>query len=147
MDPGINVRFTADKQKLEAVQKHQKELDKAISDVAAKIKASEGQLYGGTVRNPKELSSIQADVKQMKAKRTEHEDQLLAVMDQLEQAQKDIDASSARLIDAEAGWKADQVRLVSEIADLKARVAVVAELSKSAPDLADKQAAATSRAA
>lgn len=62
-------------------------LDGEIGLVREKIEREEKRLFSGGVSNPKELSSLQAEVASLRKKQGSLEDDLLEVMEQAEQAQ------------------------------------------------------------
>jgi hypothetical protein len=68
-----------------------------------KIQQAESSLYGGSVRSPKELQELQADVASLKRHLTVIEDQELEAMAALEAAQEGVQESTAQL--AELGTK------------------------------------------
>ena len=106
----------------------QAELDAAIAGFDVKIAETESKLYGGKVTLARELTDLQADVNMINRQRREREDQLLAVLVALEQAQAGFDEVSQRLDATETAWAADQEAmaaeqgvLVNEVADLRAK--------------------------
>ena len=62
-------------------------LEGEIGLVREKIEREEKRLFSGGVSNPKELSSLQAEVASLRKKQGSLEDDLLEVMEQAEQAQ------------------------------------------------------------
>src|SRR3990172_6127847 len=64
----------------------QKDLEWEVDEVRSKASEMEAKLYGGTVRNPKELSDLDADVRSLKAQAAKREDVLLALMEEAETA-------------------------------------------------------------
>lgn len=65
-------------------------LEGEIGLVREKIEREEKRLFSGGVSNPKELSSLQAEVASLRKKQEGLEDQLLEVMEQAEQAQSTV---------------------------------------------------------
>ena len=51
---------------LESAQKAQKQAETKVNDQRIKIEQSEAILYGGSVRNPKELQDLQSEVAALK---------------------------------------------------------------------------------
>jgi len=58
----------------------QREADYEVEAIAAQIAGVEGKLYGGTVRNPKELSSLDQEVNSLKARRGVLEERALVAL-------------------------------------------------------------------
>jgi predicted nucleic acid-binding Zn-ribbon protein len=76
----------AQKQRDEIAREHNR-LEGEIGLIAQKIEREEKRLFSGGVSNPKELSSLQAEVASLRKKQSGEEDGLLEVMEQGEQAQ------------------------------------------------------------
>jgi predicted nucleic acid-binding Zn-ribbon protein len=71
---------------LEEIGLRQGRLEGEIELLELKLAKEEQRLFSGAVSNPKELSSLQAEVEMLKRKRTGLEDELLDVMEQREAA-------------------------------------------------------------
>ena len=67
-----------------------------------KIQQAESSLYGGTVRNPKELQDLQADVVSLKKHLASLEDVQLDFMVSLEAAQANVETANENLRDLSA---------------------------------------------
>jgi predicted nucleic acid-binding Zn-ribbon protein len=80
----------AAKKKLVELEHQQITGEWEISDLGAKIAAIEKKLYGGSMKNPRELMGFEQDLKLLKTQRGELEDKLLAVMMDVEDAQQDV---------------------------------------------------------
>ena len=55
-----------DEERLAELERSQRELEREVEDLQAKAAISEERLYGGTVKNPKELASLQEQVANLK---------------------------------------------------------------------------------
>ena len=100
----------------------QTELEAAQSDAAGKLARAETRLYGGSVRNPKELEDLQRDVAQLRRQLSQVEDHLLEALicaETATQAQGEQTAAVARLT---AEWERKQAALRVEQAQLKAKL-------------------------
>jgi len=93
-----------------------------------KIEPLETKLYGGSVRNPKELADLQADVESLKRRQSGIEDRALEAMAATEEAQAALNEARAALQEVEAARAAEnrqlaeeRERLLAEIAELEAR--------------------------
>jgi predicted nucleic acid-binding Zn-ribbon protein len=82
----------------------------------------EAKLYGGTVRNPKELSDLDADVRSLKAQAAKREDVLLALMEEAEAADAEYRGAEAEYLRIESAWQANRAGLLSERAELEPEV-------------------------
>jgi uncharacterized protein len=80
----------AQKQRDEIGREHNR-IEGEIGLVVQKIEREEKRLFSGGVSNPKELSSLQAEVASLKKKQSTLEDGLLEVMEQAEGAQETLE--------------------------------------------------------
>jgi predicted nucleic acid-binding Zn-ribbon protein len=75
---------------VDEIARRQHKLEGEIDMISAKIEREEGKLYGGEIANPKELSDLQEEVVSLKRRRSNLEDQDLEVMEEREQAEKEL---------------------------------------------------------
>jgi predicted nucleic acid-binding Zn-ribbon protein len=75
-------------QQVQDATRSQTHLEGEMSVIDAKVAREEQRLFSGAVANPKELSSLQAEVAMLKRKRAELEDGLLEVMVDRDQAEE-----------------------------------------------------------
>jgi predicted nucleic acid-binding Zn-ribbon protein len=115
--------FAAADSELAGARKEQRRIDGLVQGLTAKITPEEKRLYDGSVRNPKELASIQQELELLKAQRATLEDELLEVMARLEAAEAGHAAAQKDLVRAEARWEADRARLTEESAKLGSALA------------------------
>lgn len=99
------------------------ELD--VAAVAAKLKQNQDRLYGGRVRNPKELSNLQDEAAALRRRRSELEDGQLELMIAIEEAEAELAERQARLRQIETNWRNDQASLQAEKAELEQRLAAL----------------------
>ena len=97
--------------RLREAQKKQREAEWAVEEVRVKIQPLEKKLYGGTVKNPKELVGFQQDVDSLKARQRELEDRDLEAMSAVEEVEKALAEAERRLLDMETGWQVEQESL------------------------------------
>ena len=112
-------RLTAAQRRLDELKHHQRGIEWEIEDLVSKITALEGELYSGRIKNPKELSNLQREVDELKARRSQVEDRALEIMDQVELAQKALATITDELRRLEADWQSQQQRLSAELKQLK----------------------------
>jgi predicted nucleic acid-binding Zn-ribbon protein len=72
---------------VQALRARQKELEWEVEEVRSKAGAVEAKLYGGTVRNPKELSDLDADLRALKLQTGRREDVLLSLLVEIDEAE------------------------------------------------------------
>jgi len=94
-----------------------------LAGTEAKQRKIEGDLYGGRISNPKELSSMQEELEMLAKTRDHLEDQILALFDQVETLKEGAAA-------AVAGRIAIEQRLAAHLADYEtARARLDAEIT------------------
>ncbi len=90
-DPAVQqaqADLTAAQAELAVARRAAKALDDENQSLSAKIKENENRLYGGKVRNPRELQDLQADIASLKKHRDALDDQQLAAIDVMEAAER-----------------------------------------------------------
>ncbi len=100
----------------------QTNLDAIIGGYEAKIAQAEARLYSGTVTQSRELEDLQADIAMLKRQRGEQEDLLLAVLDEVDQAQKSYTDGAKVLAKREKAWLAEQEAMTEEGARLESEL-------------------------
>jgi predicted nucleic acid-binding Zn-ribbon protein len=107
---------------LSGLRAKQRELEWEVDQVRSKASEMEAKLYGGTVRNPKELSDLDTDVRALKAQASKREDVLLALMEEAETAEGEWRAAETEYSRIEADWSANRKVLLDEKAELEPEV-------------------------
>ena len=112
-----------ERQSLSLLNQEQKSAEWQVEDVTTKAKTIEAKLYGGQIRNPKELLGLQKDLESLKSKQRQLEDKVLDIMGQVEECAR-------RLASCETGfgremqlWLESQDQLKNEQAELELAVA------------------------
>jgi hypothetical protein len=95
-------------------QVRQRDLELEIESLSSRMARSEKRLYGGEVKNPKELSDLQAEIASLKRRRRKLEDTLLEAMIDREEADAALDEAVARLEEVESTWLTRQADLRAE---------------------------------
>ena len=90
---------------------------------SSKVEEAEKRLYSGSVRNPRELQSLEDDLKQLRRAQGTAEDRQLEMMDQLEEAEETLSSAETYLRKIQAAWS----RLVGNLEEERSRL--LAELS------------------
>jgi hypothetical protein len=96
---------------LAARQKRQREIEGDLADLDHKIRPLEEKLYGGSIRNPKELTDLQHEIDLLKRRRDGLDDQGLANLEAIEAATAVLAEARSRLAAVEAAWRRDQESL------------------------------------
>jgi len=103
---------------LALAQKDQRRVDGEIEGLNAKIAPEEKRLYDGSVKNPKELGSIQHELELLKKRRWEFEDQLFEILSRLEIAERDRKVAAYSVAGLETTWETEQQELKHEVKGL-----------------------------
>ena len=116
---GAQTRLTSEQQSLDKLAHQQRSMEWEIDDLVSKIKADEGQLYGGRINNPKELTNFQHEVNILKTRRDQLENNALEIMSQVELAEAGVTAANSELEKLEAEWQEQQKQLSADMEKLK----------------------------
>jgi predicted nucleic acid-binding Zn-ribbon protein len=108
---------------LSTLRAQQKDLELTADEVRAKAAEIEKKLYGGTVKNPKELQDFDHELRNLKDLTRKREDDVLAVLEQAEAADAERQAAAAELQTIEDDWTAAQQHLLDEKAAIEPEVA------------------------
>jgi predicted nucleic acid-binding Zn-ribbon protein len=117
--------FAEDKERVAELERRQRAAEWDVEDLGAKIIPLAEKLYGGSVRNPKELLNMEQELERLKAQRREREDQLLDIMEELELARQEFKTRSGEMQELEQEWRRDQERLMQEQEQLKSDLAAL----------------------
>jgi predicted nucleic acid-binding Zn-ribbon protein len=97
-------------------------LEADVEDSRAKATVSGERLYGGAVKNPKELVSLKEQVESYNRKIKELEDKILEVMTEVEAVKGRITLKRQEVAAIEEGWKKEQGLLLKEKEELDAAI-------------------------
>jgi predicted nucleic acid-binding Zn-ribbon protein len=114
-----------DKERVAELERRQRAAEWEVDDLGAKITPLEEKLYGGSVRNPKELLSMEQELGALKAKRRNQEDELLDIMEELELARQQFRTKSGEMQELEQEWRRDQEQLMQEQEQLRSDLAAL----------------------
>jgi predicted nucleic acid-binding Zn-ribbon protein len=93
-----------------------------IRSLNSKIASVEDRLYGGRVKNPKELGNLQDEVRYLKRRKGELEDQVLETMIEVEDSEANVMEQREGLAHLEEEWQETQIRLSAEREELMTRL-------------------------
>ncbi|MBI4302001.1 MAG: hypothetical protein HY664_05305 [Chloroflexi bacterium] len=117
-------------------QKEQRTKEQEVEDLSSKIASMEEKLYGGSVKNPKELTGLHQDVEALKKHRREEEDGIIGIMEMVEALGSSIRGKREEVVGLEGEWRREQERLSKERAELLAElVALEAERQQLAAEI------------
>lgn len=108
---------------LEGVSRQQRELEWQVDDSRSRLSGVEGKLYGGSVRNPKELASMQEEANILRGQFRRREDELLDLMVRVEERQAALREAEESLAEVDGRWRQDQKELASQKERLEGELA------------------------
>jgi len=101
-------RLASQKEQLADTGKKRKGIEWELEDLQEKAKEINNKLYGGTVKNPKELVNLESEAKSLKKKIERKEDELLELMSQGEDLETEMKDSTKELEKLEQEWQQKQ---------------------------------------
>ena len=102
---------------------HQTDLELELQGLVDRIAREEKRLYSGTVKNPKQLEELQAELASHRRRQTKLEDDLLIAMIESEEADAAMREAATLLEASEASHRAGQAELYAERTALSLRLA------------------------
>jgi predicted nucleic acid-binding Zn-ribbon protein len=128
----------AARKRLTDLEHQQRSAEWESDDLGAKISHEEKKLYEGSVKNPRELMGLQQELDLLKAKRKERDDQLLAIMMDVDSAQQQVDLDSRQLQHVESAWEADQRQMSTEKVRLEGDLSTQGQKRSSVAERVDR---------
>lgn len=119
----IRAALAREEERLAELERSQRLGEWEVEDLRSKAALLEQKLYGGSVRNPKELVSLQQQVEFLKATKRRQEDSVLDIMTQVEATQSRVATIRRELERMEGNWREEQSSLSREQAELTASLA------------------------
>jgi predicted nucleic acid-binding Zn-ribbon protein len=101
----------------------QRDLETQAEDQKGKIAPAEEKLYSGAIKNPRELSDLQADIAQLKQQLSTLEDRVLEAIAAVEAAEGDERTAAAELAALDQAWREEQEDLAERVSRLRAEIA------------------------
>jgi predicted nucleic acid-binding Zn-ribbon protein len=108
---------------LRGLHEGQRDVEWQVDDARSHVTAVESKLYGGTVRNPKELAGLNDDANMLKGHLQLREDELLNHMVKVEEQEAALRQAEAALKEVEGRWRGEQADLLGQKERLEAELA------------------------
>ena len=123
----VKARSTLDmkRKQLDDLEHQQRTAEWGVDDLATKIAHEEKKLYNGSVKNPRELMSLQQEIDLIKEKRSEQEEKLLVIMIEVDSAQQEVNLRSKELDSMEKDWQKEQQKLSADKTELETNLATL----------------------
>ncbi|MBI9049512.1 MAG: hypothetical protein JEZ00_08830 [Anaerolineaceae bacterium] len=103
---------------------HVREKAEQEKELQNKISLSESTLYGGMVKNPKELQDLQKELSSLKKRAKQFENEHLELMSQLEAAKKTLEEKEQNLTDVKSKLEQQAITLVAEKEELANQIKI-----------------------
>ncbi len=132
-------KLTSAQQRLDELKHQQHSAEWEIDDLTGKIAVIDEKLYGGRIRNPKELTDLQHEGNILKAKRSQMENKVLEIMEQVEATEADVTTGSRQFKQVEKEWQSQQQQLAADIEKLKTGLAELKQERQQLLEGADPQ--------
>ncbi|MCC6174636.1 MAG: hypothetical protein IT305_04955 [Chloroflexi bacterium] len=107
---------------LKRLEAEQRDVELTAASIRQQRAEVEHRLYGGRVSNARELSDLSQRVDDLKRQIERHEERLLGLMEQLDQARMAAHASEALLRDIVTARRALEAKLLGERKELQAEI-------------------------
>jgi uncharacterized protein len=133
-------RLAVERLHLEEITVHQHSVEKELADINVKLAAVEKDLYGGKVRNPKELTDLQHESEALKTKRKQLEEKELGVLEQLELESATVNGLNGQLTKLKDEWQGRQEQFKVELEKSKNAVAAFKQKRQQLVSAIDPQA-------
>ena len=108
--------------RLQAEYKTLKRTEDAVKSQLSKIELTESSLYGGKVRNPKELQDLQHESEALKRHLSTLEDQQLEIMMIIEETEKEVKEAKNQILQAQALYSEKSALLLGEQTELRSKL-------------------------
>ncbi len=105
--------------RLDQKEKQQRDLEWETEDLETNIKQLNSRLYDGSIKNPKELVSLEKEIGILKTRLKQKEEELLDLMADIEKMRNKVSTSQRQLEDLEAKWQAECAILTQRQAEVK----------------------------
>ena len=107
------------KDTLRVQQAERREVELIVEASQAKSGEVEVKLYGGTVRNPRELEDLQAELNMLREQQKRHEETLLQALEAVDETESSLNGLETTLKEMEDSWQQEERRLLQEKSSLQ----------------------------
>jgi hypothetical protein len=114
--------LTSRKQQLSETERKRKDSEWELEDLQQKIKLVNNKLYGGAVKNPKELVNLKQESENFKRRLSAQEDELLDLMSQIEEMEAGLKTSTSEVKGLMQEWQQNQETLTQTKAETETRL-------------------------
>jgi len=119
----VKSRLALENAQLEDTQKRQKEAEWVLEELQQKAERINDKLYGGKVKNPKELVNLDLESKEISKNIHKKEDELLQLMSEAEDIQGNTSSDNRELEGLTEEWQRKQQTLSQRKSEAEAKLA------------------------
>ena len=112
-------KLKSEQQHFEELGRQQHSAEWEIDDLVNKLTSVEEKLYGGRIKDSKELTNLQHEASGLRVRRSQLEDKVLEIMNQVELSTTSVDTLSNELKTLEVEWHSQQQQLSTEMEQLE----------------------------
>ena len=112
----------AEEKRLTELEKQQRDVEWESEDLRSRIAQLKDKLYGGKIKNPKELVNLETETEIFKTNLRQKEDSLLDLMAEIETTQDKIKVDSERVRKLDREWQREQEVLTQKQAEMASRL-------------------------
>jgi hypothetical protein len=116
-----------------------RDLELIAGSIQDKAKGVEGTLYGGTVRNPRELQDMQTELNLLREQQKLQEESLLLALEAIEETEQGLGNLESALQGIQTAWQREHKRLLVERAHLQKDSALLEEKRRSLSSLVSSE--------
>jgi Zn-ribbon protein, possibly nucleic acid-binding len=120
-------KLASQKQQLANTGKELKSAEWELEDLQERVNKFNSKLYGGTTRNPKELVSLESEVKNLRNKIKGKEDRTLELMSQVEELEAKVKTSTEEFQGLKQEWQRGQETLNHDKTKIEAELIKLGE--------------------
>jgi predicted nucleic acid-binding Zn-ribbon protein len=122
---------------LRTQETERKDLELTVESYHDKGEQLESKLYGGTVRNPRELNDMQVELNLLREQEKQEEESLLVALGAAEETEQSLGSLKSALQEIQTARKKEQKQLLEEKAHLEQDSAVLGEKRQGISSLVD----------
>jgi uncharacterized protein len=107
----LRAEYDTTQQQLLSGQQMQQEAEWTLEDINRRLATQEQRIYSGSVRNARELQSLQQEAQNLRAQQNRQEERLLEAIDVVESTTQLAQQKAVAVQQAEAAWEQERTNL------------------------------------
>ncbi len=119
--------LTLEKAHLAELERKQKDLEWETGDLENRMSQLNEKLYGGRVKNPKELFNLERELEDLKVKLNRKEDDLLEIMTEVEVAGDKVQVAAKQVEEVERRWQREQETLAQKQVEVDSQLLALSQ--------------------